>query len=96
MTSTTISNWREYFLTSKQFHYLDENLIQLWESIDPNTEILKNFDDISKKTGVCFIALDPSETKLQLFCHPLVIGGSWKNPNKSMIAFIDLEFSANQ
>jgi len=96
MTSTTISNWREYFLTSKQFHYLDENLIQLRESIDPNTEILKNFDDISKNPGVCFIALDPSETKLQLFCHPLVIGGSWKNPNKSMIAFIDLEFSANQ
>ena len=64
MTSTTISNWREYFLTSKQFHYLDENLIQLRESIDPNTEILKNFDDISKKTGVCFIALDPLETNL--------------------------------
>jgi hypothetical protein len=48
-----------------------------------------------KNLGVWFIALDPSETKLQLFHHPLVIGGSWKNPNKSMIAFIDLEFSAN-
>jgi hypothetical protein len=54
-----------------------------------------NFDDISKNPGVCFIALDPSQTKLQLFHHPSVIRGSWKNPNKSMIAFIDLECSAN-
>ncbi|MFN9979910.1 MAG: hypothetical protein ACK53Y_08360 [bacterium] len=63
-------------MTAKHFDYLDENLIQLRESIDPNTEILKNFDNIKKKPGVCFIALDPSETKLQLFHHPLVIGGS--------------------
>jgi len=33
MTRTITSNWKEYFLTSKQFDYLDENLIQLWESI---------------------------------------------------------------
>jgi hypothetical protein len=76
MTCTTISNGKEYFLTAKHFDYLDENLIQLRESIDPNTEILKNIDNIKKNPGVCFIALDPSETKLQLFHHPLVIGGS--------------------
>jgi len=41
MTCTTISNGKEYFLTAKHFDYLDENLIQLRESFDSNTEILK-------------------------------------------------------
>ena len=56
---------------------------------------MKNFEEISKNPGVCSLALDPSETKLQLFHHPTVICGSWKDPIKKMIAFIDLEFNAN-
>jgi hypothetical protein len=95
MVISRLSNWKDFFLQSKQFNYLNDNLIQLRESIDPSANSLKNFEEISKNPGVCFLALDPSETKLQLFHHPTVICGSWKDPIKKMIAFIDLEFNAN-
>jgi hypothetical protein len=94
ISSTKTTNWKEFFIKSKRFDYLDENLMQLRESIDPNAEFLEEFEEISKNPGVCFLALDPSETKLSLFHHPSVVGGSWKKP-KTMIGFINFEFNAN-
>jgi hypothetical protein len=93
MTNKKPPNWKEFLLQSNQFDYLDNNIYQIHESIDPT--FLKNFKEISKNPDICFIALDLSETKLQLFHQPTVIEGSWKNSNKTMIAFIDTELNAN-
>jgi hypothetical protein len=95
MTISRLADWKDYFIKSKKFDYLNNNLVQLRETIDPASEILKNFEDVSKHPGVCFLSLDPSESKLQLFHHPTVIGGSWKEPTKRMIAFVDYDFNAN-
>jgi hypothetical protein len=95
MTNKKPPNWKEFLLQSNQFDYLDNNIHQIHESIDPTSDILKNFKEISKNPGICFIALDLSKTKLQLFHHPTVIEGSWKNLNKTMIALFDTEFNAN-
>lgn len=95
MSTSKTKNWKELFINTNQFDYLNNNIVLLRESIDPSAEFLKNFEEISKNPGVCFLALDPSKSKLQLFHHPKVIGGSWKEPNKRMIAFIDFDFDAN-
>jgi len=70
-------------------------VFQLRSSIDLSADFSKCFEEIVKNPGVCFLSLDPSETRLQLFHHPTVIGGSWKDPNKRLIAFIDFEFESN-
>ena len=62
----------------------------------PKQQHSSTFEEISENPGICFLALDPSESKLQLFHHPKVIGGSWKEPNKRMIAFIDFDWLINK
>ena len=49
MTFSGLSNWKEFFIHSKQFDYLNEKVIQLRESIDPSAEFSKCFEEIVKK-----------------------------------------------
>ncbi len=93
MTISRLSTWKDFFLNSTQFDYSNFALRNLRDSIAPSADFSKSFEEISKNPGISFISLDPTETKLQLFHHPTVVGGSWNNPNKKLIAVIghDLE-----
>lgn len=76
MTTSRLSTWKDFFLNSTKFDYLNSELCNLRESIKTLVDFLKSFEEISKNPGISFISLDPTETKLRLFHHPTVIGGS--------------------
>jgi len=95
MTISRFSNWKDYYLKFNQFDYLNDRLSQLRELFEPSSNFLKSIDEISKKHGICLLFLDSSKTKLQLFHHSTTIGGSWDNPNKKFITFVDFDFNAN-
>jgi hypothetical protein len=75
-SSSSLSLWKNYFLTSTN-HFI--------------SFINKSFEEISKNDGIAFLFLDPSETHLQIFHHGTVIGGNWNSPTKQAVAVLGMD-----
>jgi hypothetical protein len=75
-SSSSLSLWKNYFLTSTN-HFI--------------SFINKSFEEISKNNGIAFLFLDPSETHLQIFHHGTVIGGNWNSPTKQAVAVLGMD-----
>jgi hypothetical protein len=68
---------------------------QLRDAVGPYMSFVKSFDKISKNQGIAFLALDPSETQLQLFHHSKVFGGSWSHPSHRLAAILGFDQNAH-
>jgi hypothetical protein len=66
------------------FGYIKQSLGKMSIVIGPKISIETSFDEISKNPGVSFLSLDPSESKLQLFRHRNLFGGSWLSSVKQL------------
>ncbi len=55
-------------------------------TVDTSISFEKSFEAISKNPGVTLLSLDPTETSLQLFHHPSIVGGSWAHPVMKLVA----------
>jgi hypothetical protein len=64
------------------------------QAVHPSVPIDRSFDEISKNPGVTLLSLDPSETQIQLFHHPSIIGGSWTNPETKLVAVLGFDDDA--
>jgi hypothetical protein len=60
----------------------------------PTADFEEVFEIVSKNPGIAFIALDPSESSIQLFHHCHVFGGSWSSPTKSFVGILGADESA--
>jgi hypothetical protein len=88
MTVSRLSSWKELFLSPTKFDYTNSELRHLKKSIDPDVDFSESFEAISKNQSISFLSLDPTETKLEIFHHPVVLSGSWNNPDKKLIALL--------
>jgi hypothetical protein len=81
MTSSNIkaSNWKQFSLSSSGFNYPTNILLKVKAAGAAGNSAEKIFTDFSRNPGIAFLSLDASESKLQLFHHPTILGGSWMN-----------------
>jgi hypothetical protein len=63
-------------------------------TISPTINFENSFEEISKNPGVTLLSLDPTETHLQLFHHPKIIGGSWTSPETKLVAVLGFDSDA--
>jgi hypothetical protein len=73
------STWKQVFLSSKDLNYPPNVLTKVKEAGSDGNQAEKMFTDFSRNPGTAFLLLDASESKLQLFHHPTILGGSWLN-----------------
>jgi len=83
-----ISQWKNYFLTNKKLDSSNGHLEKLKGSSNHLIPFMKSFEEISKKDGIAFLILDPSETHLQILHHGAVIGSNWNLPTKQAVVVI--------
>jgi len=69
-------------------------LVKIKELANPELSFEEVFGEISKNSGISFIALDPSGSVMQLFHHNTVIGGSWDIPSKTCISILGFDNAA--
>jgi hypothetical protein len=63
-------------------------LDRIKNAINPSLSFEKSYEEFSKNPGVTLLSLDPTETHLQLFHHPQIIGGSWISPDTKLVAVL--------
>lgn len=88
MTSVNVkaANWKQFFLSSKYINYPTNILTKIKDAGSAGNAATKIFTDFSRNPGIAFLSLDASESKLQLFHHPNILGGSWLNEELKLVA----------
>jgi hypothetical protein len=88
MMNTKPSTWKQHFHQNKTFDISNKWLSKIRDTMNTHTDFIDSFTEISKNEGITFISLDPSETQIQLFHHPGLIGGSWNSPSEVPVAIL--------
>ncbi len=91
MLISSASSWKSYFLVSNKFDYSNSLLKEIHQSVDPSVPVFDSFQKISKNDGITILSLDSLEERLQLFHHPTILGGSWKNKEEKLVAILGLD-----
>jgi len=84
MPISALASWKDVFLSNKSLDSSNSHLGKISTVIGPKISTDTSFDEISKNPGVSFLSLDPSESKLQLFRHRNLFGGSWLSSVKQL------------
>jgi hypothetical protein len=63
-------------------------LSKIKESVSVLMDFTESFENISKNDRISFLSLNPSESEMQPFHHRTILGGSWSDPEKHLIAIL--------
>jgi len=94
MPISSLSSWKDIFIHNKNWEYSNKLLDKIRNTISPTINFENSFEEISKNPGVTLLSLDPTETHLQLFHHPKIIGGSWTSPETKLVAVLGFDADA--
>jgi len=75
-------------LVKERTRQIKSNVIQNQRICTSLNGFLESFEISSKNESISFISLDPSELEMQIFHHRTILGGSWSNPKKHLIAIL--------
>jgi len=88
------TSWKNYLLSNPELDLSNNHFAKIKDLADPSSNFEEVFVIVSKNSGIAFIALDPSESSIQLFHHCQVFGGSWNSPTKSFVGILGTDDSA--
>jgi hypothetical protein len=88
MPLSSTSTWKSYFSSRKELDKSNLMLSKIKESVLVSMDFSESFEISSKNESISFISLDPSELEMQIFHHRTILGGSWSNPKKHLIAIL--------
>jgi hypothetical protein len=88
------NSWKNYILSNSDLDSSNNHFAKIKDLADPSYDFEEVFEIVSKNQGIAFIALDPSESTIQLYHHCHVFGGSWDSPTKTFCAILGVDDSA--
>jgi hypothetical protein len=88
------TSWKNYLLSNPDLDISNNYFMKIRDLADPSSNFEEVFEIVSKNPGISFIALNPSESLIQLFHHCQVFGGSWASPTKSFVGILGANDSA--
>jgi len=92
--SASKTTWKDYLLNNLDLDISNCHLEKIEDLSGDNTDVVDAFKKKSKKPGIAFISLDPTESSIQLFHHGHMIGGRWSSPNKTLASILGVDDSA--
>jgi hypothetical protein len=94
MPVSSLSTWKDIFTSNKHWDYSNSLLDKIKTTVSSDKPFVQSFEEISKNPGVTLLSLDPTESHLQLFHHPQIVGGSWTSPDKKLVAILGFDSDA--
>ncbi len=89
--SLKASSWKKFFLDIKSLDYSDKMLPEITASANPDLPPGNIFETISKNPGIGLLCLVTDCESITMFHNPGVIGGSWFNSDRKLVALLGLQ-----
>jgi hypothetical protein len=87
-------SWRRFFIDNNALKYSDDMLSQIREAGSHGTSPVEIFETFSKNPGIGLLCLDADDETLLMLHNPTVIGGTWYQSEKKLVALSGFDSKA--
>jgi hypothetical protein len=93
-SSFKASSWRQFLMSNNALKYSDSMIPQIRDAGCHGTPLIEIFETFSKNPGIGLLCLDTDAETILLLHHPAILGGSWLQSKKKLVALSGFEAQA--